>query len=172
MADDINPYQSPQSPVNPAEDNTGRMTGTMLRHLKGASPWLRFIGVIGFISCGFCALGGIVSFLSQLFMGDFWREVPEVAEYADIMGIFLSVFMGFYFIIVAVLGFFPALFIYNFGTRIRSYLQSGMDQDLEAALKNNKSFWNFMGVLVIISLSFIPAFIIISIFVGIAMAAV
>jgi hypothetical protein len=171
MTDDVNLYQSPQSPANPAADNTGRMTETMLRYLRGASPWLRFIGVIGFIYCGILVLGGVVSFFSSLFTEVIWRGVPGVEGYEDFLRIFFGVFMGFYFIIFAALAFFPALFTYNFGARIRSYLQSGMDQDLEAALRNNKSLWKFVGVLVIISLAFIPVFlIIISIFVGITAA--
>jgi hypothetical protein len=171
MSNDVNLYQSPQSPANPAAGNGGPLTGIMLRHLKDASPWLRFIGVIGFISSGFLAMGGLGSFVSSFFMGNLWREIPEVSEYADIFGIFFGVFMGLYFIIFAVLSFFPSLFVYNFGTRIRSYLQSGMDRDLETAFKNNKSLWKFMGVLMIISLAFIPVLLVIGVVVGIAAAA-
>jgi hypothetical protein len=171
MSDGINRYQSPQSPANPAADNDGRLTETMLRYLGGASPWLRFAGIIGFIYCGFLVLGGLVSFLFSVAMEDFWSGIPEIAEYADVLRVVFGVFMGFYFIIFAVLGFFPSLFLYNFGARIRSYLQSGMDQDLETAFKNNKSFWKFVGVLIIIGLAFIPVMIIIGIIVGIAAAA-
>jgi hypothetical protein len=170
MSNDVNLYQSPQSPANPAAGMGGPLTGTMLRHLRDASPWLRFIGVIGFISCGLMAMGGIASFISSFFMGNLWSEVAGVAEYADIFGIFFGVFMGLYFIIFAVLSFFPSLFVYNFGARIRSYLQSGMERDLETAFKNNKSFWKFTGILVIISLAFIPALLVLGVIIVIAAA--
>jgi hypothetical protein len=171
MADDVNLYQSPQSPANPAPGNGGHLTDTMLRHLRDASPWLRFIGIIGFISCGFLVLGGVFSFLSSSFVEGLWDGVPEVAEYAGFLEVFFGVFMGVYFIIFAVLTFFPSLFVYSFGARIRSYLQSGMERDLETAFKNNKSFWKFTGILVIISLAFIPVLLVIGIVVGIAAAA-
>jgi hypothetical protein len=170
MSDDANPYQSPQSPANPAAGNGGPLTGTMLRHLRDASPWLRFIGIIGFISCGFLVLGGVFSFLSFSFVEGIWDEVPEVAEYTGFLEVFFGAFVGLYFIIFAVLTFFPSLFVYNFGARIRSYLQSGMDQDLETAFKNNKSLWKFVGVLTIISLAFIPALLVLGVIIGIAAA--
>ncbi|MDR1279046.1 MAG: hypothetical protein LBK02_09860, partial [Treponema sp.] len=64
--------------------------------------------------------------------------------------------------------FFPALFTYNFGNKIRAYQQSRAEEELENAFKNNKSLWKFLGILTIISLAFIPVMIIISIVVGIA----
>jgi hypothetical protein len=170
MSDQVsdNPYQSPQSPVNPAADSSGRLTETMLFYLKGASPWLRFIGIVGFISCGLIVLGGIVFLALIPAMGALWTEMPEIEEYADIFGALFGVFTGVYLFLIAVLGFFPSLFIYNFGARIRSYLRSGADQELETAFKNNKSLWKFAGILTIISLAFIPLMVIAGIIIGIA----
>ena len=61
MSDVVNPYQSPEAPaipVNPLAAQ-GVLTETMLSYLKGASPWIRFIGILGFISSGISALWGI-----------------------------------------------------------------------------------------------------------------
>jgi hypothetical protein len=69
-----------------------------------------------------------------------------------------------------VLEFFPSLFIYRCGDKIRGYLRSGTDQDLELALKNNKSYWKFLGIVCIVSLAFIPLMIIGGIIIGVIAA--
>jgi hypothetical protein len=170
MADDINPYQSPQNPVNPAANSSGQLTENMLRYLKGASPWLRFVGIVGFIACGFLALIGLVFLFSPSAWGSFWSEIPGFGDYTGDAGAVVGVAMGLYFFIAALLYFFPALFQYKFGSKIRGYLQSGSDQDLETAFKNNKSLWKFNGILLIIVLALFPAMLLIGIIIGIASA--
>jgi hypothetical protein len=139
----------------------------MLAHLKGASPWLRFIGILGFIGCGFAILGAIaLLFLIPSLgtaMNEAWEAVPEMASYSDIFSGLFSGIALVYSVIYAVLLFFPSRFIYSFGSKIRSYFQNGSDQELEAAFKNNSSLWKYIGIIAIISLAFIPLLIIIGI---------
>jgi hypothetical protein len=173
MSDNINPYQSPQNPVNPMADGSARLTETMILYLKGASPWLRFLGIVGFIVCGILALMGIIFLvvLPAAGVGSFWSGISGLEEVSDAFGTALgAAVVGLYFFAIAALNFFPALFMFNFGNKIRTYLQSGSDQDLEGAFKNNKSLWKFSGILMIIALAFIPVMIIIGIIVGIAAA--
>jgi hypothetical protein len=61
----------------------------------------------------------------------------------------------------AVFAFFPSYFIYNFGSKTRTYLRTGADQDLEGALKSNKSLWKFQGILAIAGIALVPVMIII-----------
>jgi hypothetical protein len=144
----------------------------MLRYLREASPWARFLGIAGFIYCGFTALVGIgFLVLFPLLMSSTAEAVADIgesgnADFSMIMRAMGGAY-GFVFIIGAVLSFFPALFTYNYGTKIRNYQRSGADQDLEAAFRNNKSLLKFTGILTIIALAMIPLFIIISIVVAI-----
>lgn len=165
MSDNVNPYQSPQNSVNPTADASNRLTETMLLYLKGASPWLRFIGIVGFIGCGLLALAGLISLFTFSFAGSFWSAL-DLDEYSGSLGAASAI----YFFIIALISFFPCLFEYNFGTKIRNYLRSNSDQDLELAFKNNKSLWKFNGIVLIISLSIIPIIIVIVITVAIATA--
>jgi len=71
-------------------------------------------------------------------------------------------------LIGALLIFVPSLFLYKTGGRIRSYLRTGADQDLEQAFKNNMSFWKFAGIICIIQLAFLPLLIIGGIIAGAA----
>jgi hypothetical protein len=169
MSDNINPYQSPQNPVNPAADGSARLTETMILYLKGASPWLRFIGIVGFIVCGIVFLIGFVFLFALPALGSFWVGISEFEDISESFGTALGAVIGaVYFFAIAALSFFPALFTFNFGNKIRAYLQSGSAQDLETAFKSNKFLWTFNGVLTIIGLALIPLMVIIGIFVGIA----
>jgi hypothetical protein len=165
MSDFENPYQSPQAasvPETPLSQGPA-LTDAMLRYLKEASPWLRFIGVLGFIGCGFTLLGGIIfsfigsaaaSWLSSFSM-DAVRNIP-------------SLLIGIIYIGYGALLFFPAFFTYRFGVQIRNYFSGNSEEALELAFKNNKALWKFKGILSIIGLSSIPVFIIIGIIAGLA----
>jgi hypothetical protein len=148
MSDTQNPYQSPQNVSVPEKPLAvrGEFSEIMLRYLKEASPWLRCIGMSGFIGCGFTVLGGIVFTIVLLagssLAGDFG------GAYASLLGL-LYVGLG-------AIMFFPARFTYLFGAKIRSYQLSNSPEDLEMAFKNNKSLWKFYGICCIISLAFIP----------------
>jgi hypothetical protein len=150
MSDGMNPYQSPQSPVNPEPDGSARLTGVMVRYLKEAAPWLRFIGILSFIGCGFMVLGGTLFLIAAFVSPDFAGGLGWLGG-----GIGSVAYIG-----SGALMFFPARFTYTFGTKIRGYLRSGAEEDLEQAFKNNKSLWKFNGILYIIGLALVPVVIV------------
>jgi membrane protein YqaA with SNARE-associated domain len=166
MSDFENPYNSPESPIVPEKaQQAGNLTETMLRYLREASPWMQFFGVIYFISAGFCALGGIISLFT----------FSEFNPLLDTLGIGQGGGLGFLIFIfymgIGALSFFFGLFAFNFGAKIKKYQYSNIDEDLEQAFKNNKSYWKLSGILTIIALSFIPIIIVIAIIAGVATAA-
>ena len=143
MSDFENPYNSPESPIIPEKIATvGSLTQTMLNYLKEASPWLRFIGILGFILCGLMALGGVIFIIVSLVLSGYMEEFGNIPIW-----LFSLLYFAF-----GSLFFFPARFIYEFGSRIRKYQYSNSDEDLELALKNNKSLWKFYGILCIVYL--------------------
>jgi hypothetical protein len=167
MSDTNNPYQSPETVINPVKPLVaqGTLTETMLMYLKQASPWLRFIGILGFVQCGFMALGAL-SFFALMPFGALWSELDQIPGFEVAVSGFTNIFgglLGVYFLGAAVFLFFPSYFIYNFGSKIRTYLRTGTEQDLEGALKNNKSLWKFYGILTIVSLALVPVILIITI---------
>jgi hypothetical protein len=162
MSDLENPYQSPESPIVPEKPQGGAnfLSETMLRHLKDASPWLRFIGVLGFIGAGFMAFGGIIFTIILLAVSSLAEEFGDFPFW-----IFPLIYIPF-----GLLFFFPARFTYNFGAKIRNYQFSNSDDDLEQAFKNNKSLWKFYGILCIVNLAFIPVTVILTIIGGVVAA--
>jgi len=172
MSDTENPYQSPETPAVPVKPLVaqGTLTETMLLYLKGASPWLRFVGIMGFVSSGTTALWGIIFFAIIPLTGQIWNEIPGFEVVSNALGVVFGGGIAVLCIGAGVLIFFPSLFIYRFGEKIRGYLRTGTDLDLELAFKNNKSLWKFLGILYIINLAFIPLLIIGSIIAAVVVA--
>jgi len=162
MSDTVNPYQSPETVVVPEKPLAiqGTITETMLIYLKGATPWLRFVGILGFISSGFVVLMGfsMAPFIS--IMNRVWTEIPGFESFNGVFSAAFSGFMIVMFIGAGLLLFFPSFYIFRFGEKIRSYLRTGADKDLELAFQNNKSLWKLIGIICIIQLAFIPLLII------------
>jgi magnesium-transporting ATPase (P-type) len=157
MSDTVNPWQSPAAVVQ-AEENAaqGVLTATMIRFLKEASPWLRFIGILGYIGAGFCIAAGIIMAIALMITG------ASQSAFGDFAG-FASTFMGLIYLVAGVVAFFPARFTHRFGVKIRNYLLSGAEKDLEEAFKNNRSLWKFAGIMAIVYLALVPVGIIVAI---------
>jgi hypothetical protein len=150
-----NPYQSPQTLAGTAESvlSSGAITETMVYYLKGAAPWLRFLGIIGFIGCGILVVSGLVMLIAM----------PSFIQDIAVLGSLAGASVGGLYIVLGVVGFFPTRFIYCFGARIRNFLRNNSEQELEQAFKYNKSFWKFSGIVTIIYLAIIPIAIVIGI---------
>ena len=173
MSDAVNPYKSPETTAVSERPlfAQGNITEAMLIYLKGASPWLRFIGILGFISSGLTAIWSLLFTAFIPFIGQGLGNVPGLETFTEVSGPLGAAFGGFFIVVIlgaALLIFFPSLFAYRFGEKIRTYLRTGTDQDLELALKNNKSLWKFFGIVCIVYLAFVPLMIVISIIAGVA----
>ena len=160
MSDFASPYQSPENPSVPEKPlgTQAALTETMLRYLKEASPWLRFIGILGFIGCGFMVIGGIIGAVVMFAVSDLTDELSGV----------FSLLIGLIYLPIGILFFFPSRFIYNFGAKIHNYQFTNSEEDLEIAFKNNKALWKFNGILYIIGLAFIPVSIVLAVIAGFA----
>jgi hypothetical protein len=172
MSDAVNPYQSPEAAVIPEKPLAiqGTLTETMLVYLKGATPWLRLVGILGFICSGFVALTGFSILPFITIVNRLWTDMPGFESLDGVFGAVFNGTMMILFIGAGVLLFFPSLYIFRFGEKIRSYLKTGADADLELAFRNNKSLWKFAGILCIVQLAFVPLLIIGSVIVALVAA--
>ena len=159
MNETVNPYQSPETEATPERPllSHGSITETMLVHLKKASPWLRFIGIVGFIFTGFMGLGGLAMVPLMAFTFD---NTPGFGEIGGAFGLAFGLGTTIYVLGLGVLYFFISLFIYKFGDKIRIYLRTGAESDLETALKHNSRLWKTLGIVCIAGLAIFPLMII------------
>ncbi len=164
MSDDYNPYQAPNSDVATNKDeavtlsNEKKYTNTMLQHLKDTKPWVRLISVVMFIGIGFMILGGIAIMFSS--------SLVNSSVYGGI-GAGFALGMGFLYIILSGLYIIPAVFLNRYATSLKDLMSTGKTQFMEDALKHQKSFWKFMGILTAIGLGIAALSIIIGIIVTI-----
>jgi len=63
-------------------------------------------------------------------------------------------FIAAIYVAMAVLYFFPFLFLYRFSNRMQSALRSNDQQTLINSLGNLRAYFRFVGILVIIGLAF------------------
>jgi hypothetical protein len=144
----LNPYESPRTEISPVKPLTSQsvITENMLYHLKKTSPWLRFVGIVGFAACGLMTVfvvllaGSVNSFISE--------AVPYVGQA-------FTATMVVTLVISLPLIFFPSFFLFNAGKKLRNYVHSGSEGDLETALKFNKFFWVFTGIVTIVYVSIV-----------------
>lgn len=112
-----------------------------LASLDATRPWVKFLAILGFIVIGLMILVGLV----MTFAFSMIPAKSGMGAFGPAFGILYLVLAGFYLM--------PCLFLYRYAKAIAAIPGTGQSA-LEDALKNQKSFWKFMGIvtLVIVSL--------------------
>jgi hypothetical protein len=116
-----------------------------INYLSETARWSRFLSIMGFIYCGFMVLFG-------LFFSTVMRMVPTVSDSG--MTAVGNGFLGVFIIILSLIMFFPALYLWNFSSKIRKAFNNNDQTLLTESLKNLKSFFKFYGIFLIVALSF------------------
>lgn len=116
-------------------------------YLTEAAKWAKFLSIIGFIICGMLVLTGI-------FSGSFFAAISQMDSELDSIGSLGAGFFSIWFIIMALLYFFPSLYLYNFASKMQTALRNNDQISLNTSFKNLKSCLKFWGVFLIIILCF------------------
>lgn len=121
------------------------VTPLMVQHLLAVRPWVLFLSILGFIMCGImCGLAG-------------WAGLAMMASAVGgsrAEGFPLPVAaVGLGFLVLGGLYAAPAWLLYSYAAAIKRYRYSGSSGDMEAALRTQKSFWRFVGIVGIVMLS-------------------
>ncbi|MDR0409767.1 MAG: hypothetical protein LBH18_05155 [Spirochaetaceae bacterium] len=115
-----------------AGENLPELTAASLNSLKTAGPWMFFIGVLGFISCGVVLIFGVLMMAA----------VDFLSEFAGDKGLLI----GMVYIGTAVFCFFVSRFLVVAASNIRALKNSASAEILESALKNIASYWKLSGI--------------------------
>ena len=142
-----------------------------LGYLDTTRKWTMFFAILGFIILGVMLVGSIVAgtFLRSLTsMGG--MEGGEGLEGMNSMrmaGGFASVLFFIVILIVAVIYFFPMFYLLKFSNHAKRAVANADANEMTLAFKNIKSYWKYLGILVIILLA---VYIIIFLIFGASMA--
>ena len=118
-------------------------------HLAEASRWARFLAIVGMIFLALMVIAGLfVATTISSTMSQF--DSPGYPAPASVFGPSIAIF----YIIFAVIGFFPLLFLLRFANKTRTALAGNDQEALNTAFQNLKAYLRYVGIIIIISLAF------------------
>ena len=136
------------------------VSDSAIEALRQTRPWVMFLSVMSFIGSAFMLFGGIIVMVAGAF-------IPSGAGGGAAMS---TAALGAFYIPFAFLYIYPALKMWSFGSAISRLVASRASVDLEAALRQQKSFWKFAGIVTIVMVAMYFVFFIGMMVVGIAAA--
>ena len=140
------------APPRPFSSGLPQVTPKMVADLASTRPWVLFLSILGFIVCGLMALAGIAMIGLAAAAP---RGGPPMA------------FLGLIYIPLALLYLCPAYFLLKYSGGIRGFLATRSASQMEQALQSQKSFWKFVGILMLVMICFYILAIVIGVVIGI-----
>ena len=128
--------------VENAEVTTLSLTENTTILLYGAAKWSKFISIVGFVMVGFMILGGLLSGIIMSYMENQFAMMP-----------FPPFIFSFLYLVMGALYFFPVYYLFKFSTQAQLAIKTLNSAQLEIAFRNIKSYFKFIGVLIIVVLS-------------------
>lgn len=137
-----NPYQASSHSAYPVPSG-GSVTPAVLQALAGTKPWVRLCSILGFIGTGLLFLIGLAVILTGVFGGMSPRQANAITGFPMIAA-------GIFYLLVAMIHLFPSIKLWQYGSAIVRVISSGSDADLEAALDQQRGFWKFVGIMMVL----------------------
>ena len=157
-----NPYQSGTYAPH-AGGPAGVLTPGILQSLAATKPWVQFCSVLGFIGAGFFILIGLI-----MMAGGAVGGATGGTAAASMMG--FQVMGGIMYLLFAMLYLIPSIKLWKYGSSIYRLLSGNSVADLENALEQQRGFWKFVGIMIIIGMALMVVAIIGMALVGVAAA--
>ncbi|HXB33253.1 MAG TPA: DUF5362 family protein [Puia sp.] len=119
-------------------------------NLTETARWGKFLAILGFITIGLLV---IFSF----FIGAIFANLSALSPYpgtdtgaaSSTLGVFLTVI----YLIVAVIYFFPCLYLFRYSVRMKAALNTNDQTKLNQSLKSQKMLYRYVGIVTIIAIS-------------------
>ncbi len=111
------------------------MTDKTKQAFGGMAPWLKFLAVLGFIGLGVIFVAGVVMMILNL------------------GPLHLGRFFGAFYIVIAVVMFFPARWLFRLSKQAKLCGQEDSEENLEALVVNLHRVVKFYGVVTIVLLA-------------------
>ena len=119
----------------------GSLTAIAKQALLVASKWAKFLSIIGFIGVGIMVIVGIF-IMFQL------SNLPIQITNGFPFGI-----IGFLYIAMALLYFFPTYYLFQFANNTKKGISNNSNESVEIGLVNLKSMFKFIGIFTVVILS-------------------
>lgn len=117
-------------------------------YLKETASWAKLLAIVGMIGCVFLVIGGIMASVAVTAVSsEMSREIGGGATAA--MGAFMLIF----YVLIAVIYFFPCLYLLRFSNHIKNAITANDQMGLNEGLRNLKATFRFLGIVTIIFIS-------------------
>lgn len=126
---------------------------------QGFAKWAKFLSIIGFILCGLFVIVG-------MFAGTIFSSIATInrSMYRDAsVTSGLGFVMTFVYICIAVVYFFPTLYLFQSSVKLKTALESASQELFVMGLAKLKACFRFWGIITIIILSIYALFFLIAI---------
>ena len=110
-------------------------------YLTTTAKWATFLSIIGFIGTGI-----------MVFLGVTMMATLSLSSIRPMLGFPASI-IGVIYIVLAVLYFFPAYYLYNFASKTKLALYNTNQAALDESLMNLKNTFKFLGIMTIVLIS-------------------
>ena len=138
----IDPYSSPASYAQAPSFSAGSAVSQgVLAQLAGTKPWVRFMSVLMFLGAGLMLLFALIMLVGGGTFSIAGKPGPLPAWTITLAAGLYAVLSGLYI--------YPALKLWKYASRIGSLVLSGSMMDLETALSQQRSFWKYIGIMII-----------------------
>ncbi|MFV0470881.1 MAG: hypothetical protein ACK5L7_02430 [Paludibacteraceae bacterium] len=138
-----------------------KITASIEKDISAVYKWSMFIATVGFIFDTILAMMGVMLMSLN-------RFAPEFQDFQLLPLPNLMIYVGTLYLLVAVLYFFPILFLVQFSLKIRNAIKNKAQHELDAAFRKMKYIALFIGIVTIVGVILSLFF---SVFVGISGAA-
>ena len=115
-------------------------------YLMESCKWGKFLSIVGFVMTGLMVLGG---FAMMAMFSSFMPEMPENAAMP-----FGGGFLGGMYLFLALIYFFPTLYLYRFSSKTKAALQNMSQDAITESFLKLKSMFKFMGMFMAVILGF------------------
>jgi len=137
------------------EDQTNSVFGLNIdpnsqSHLTEGAKWAKFLAIVGFVMCGLIAIFGVFAGSILTSFNSRNSELGNDRAYTAGMGIGAAIL----YIGIAVLYFFPCLFLYRYSVKMKQALTTKDQDTLTSSFQNLKIMFRYMGILTIVVLAF------------------
>jgi hypothetical protein len=128
----------PQQPLIITED--------IRSYLYDMAKWTKFLSIVGFVITALVAMMGFGA-------GAFVAVLAKMSP-GNPLGAMGSGFLTVYFLVIALLYFYPSLLMFKHSNATNKAILYGDQESLADAMNNLKSFFKFWGILMIVLISF------------------
>jgi hypothetical protein len=118
-------------------DKNKAILNYIMNSLRATKPWTRLLSILGFIGTGLTVLMGFGIIVGESFIPISPKAPPLL-------------YLGIFYILTSVFYLVPSIWLSKYSSAIDSFLKGGDSVQLGNAIAYQKSFWKFIGILVLV----------------------